>query len=235
MRGLALGLIAGGALLAIGQAEAAPAPQAPAPEPDMFDAPDDPFAAVDWLVDSTESVDPRESDQPPIAAGDGEPVLVRAGEPAIDANLQAFLMVIRAGEGTADADGYRRLFGGGHFQEFTDHPRRYIRARLGGAWITSSAAGAYQILARTWDELQRVERLTDFAPASQDAAAVALIRRRGALADVRAGRLDSAIAKCAREWSSLPGSPYGQPTLTPAAARKLYLAAGGNLVGVFYA
>lgn len=145
-----------------------------------------------------------------------------------DANVRAFLMTIRAGEGTADPLGYARLFGGGHFQSYADHPRQYITRPLGGKPITSSAAGAYQILARTWDEARAALNLRDFTPASQDAAAVFLIRRRGALADVKAGRFAEAIRKCAKEWASLPGSPYGQPTKTLAQARATYESQGGS-------
>lgn len=146
---------------------------------------------------------------------------------ALDAsrNLHAFLEMIRAGEGTADVDGYRRHFGGRLFHSYVDHPRVAVSA---GAW-TSTAAGAYQFLARTWDECRAALALPDFSPRSQDLAAVFLIRRRGALPDALAGQLDRAIAKCAREWASLPGSPYGQPTRTLAQATQTYLAAGGAL------
>lgn len=140
-------------------------------------------------------------------------------------NLRAFLDVIRAGEGTSDPDGYRRHFGGRLFNGYADHPRVSIAA--GG--YTSTAAGAYQFLSRTWDECAKALQLPDFTPRSQDLAAVFLIRRRGALADAMAGRLDAAIAKCAREWASLPGSPYGQPTRTLEQAHATYAQAGGAL------
>lgn len=143
----------------------------------------------------------------------------------LSTNLRAFLDVIRAGEGTSDADGYRRHYGGRLFDSFADHPRIAIKA---GQW-TSTAAGAYQFLSRTWDECAKALALPDFSPASQDLAAVFLIRRRGALADAMAGRLDVAIAKCAREWASLPDSPYGQPTRTREQAHATYAAAGGRL------
>jgi muramidase (phage lysozyme) len=139
-------------------------------------------------------------------------------------SLRAFLAVIRAGEGTSDPDGYRRHYGGTLFDSFADHPRVAITA---GRW-TSTAAGAFQFLARTWDECAKALALPDFSPASQDLAAVFLIRRRGALADALAGRLDAAITKCAREWASLPGSPYGQPTRTLAQAHAVYAQAGGE-------
>lgn len=148
-------------------------------------------------------------------------------ELAQDPNVAAFLAVIRSSEGTAGRDGYRTLFGGEIFASYADHPRIRVRKPLGNQVITSTAAGAYQILERTWDEASAALELGDFSPASQDVAAVWLIRRRGALADVRAGRFDDAIAKCAKEWASLPGSPYGQPVKTLAQVRQVYAAAGG--------
>lgn len=144
-----------------------------------------------------------------------------------NANLQAFLRMIRYAEGTASANGYRTLFGGGLFEGYDDHPRMPVTARLGGKRITSTAAGAYQFLARTWDEIKRAAGVSDFSPASQDRAAAALIRRRGALADVYAGRFSEAVRKCAREWASLPGSPYGQPVKTMAQVTAAYQGAGG--------
>jgi len=142
-------------------------------------------------------------------------------------NVQAFLVLIRTGEGTIGPNGYRTLFGGGLFADFSDHPRRAI-TRSG---ITSTAAGAYQFLSKTWDEMAAKYNLPDFGPASQDIAAVGLIKRRGALADVMAGRFRAAIDKCNLEWASLPGSPYGQPTLTYNRAQSVLLAAGANIIG----
>jgi muramidase (phage lysozyme) len=144
-----------------------------------------------------------------------------------NANLQAFLRVIRAGEGTSDEDGYRRIFGGELFDSFADHPR--VRVPFGSTY--STAAGAYQFLARTWDGLVKQYRFQDFSPACQDEAAVALIVGRRALPAVLAGRLEEAIRLCNREWASLPGSPYGQPTRTMDQARKTFAEAGGAEVG----
>jgi muramidase (phage lysozyme) len=142
-------------------------------------------------------------------------------------NVRAFLRVIRVGEGTADPDGYRRLFGGQLFDSYADHPRQRITRTMGGQPITSTAAGAYQFLARTWDETARIMGLKDFTPASQDLGAVGRIAARGALEDVKAGRFDAAIRKVALEWASMPGSPYGQPVITWDRARAIYAAAGG--------
>lgn len=143
-------------------------------------------------------------------------------------NVQAFLRVIRAGEGTADEDGYRRHFGGELFTDFSQHPKRAITKPLGGKPITSTAAGAYQFLSRTWAECQAALQLPDFSPASQDIAAVFLIDRRGALGHVLEGRLEAAIKACAKEWASLPGSPYGQPTKSLAECKRVYEQFGGT-------
>jgi muramidase (phage lysozyme) len=146
----------------------------------------------------------------------------------LNPNVRAFLAVIRAGEGTSDPDGYRRHFGGELFSDFSQHPKRAITKLLGGQPLTSTAAGAYQFLSKTWSECQNALKLPDFSPESQDLAAVYLIDRRGALDAVIRGDLEVAIAKCAKEWASLPGSPYGQPTKTLAQCIAVYEAAGGT-------
>jgi len=125
-----------------------------------------------------------------------------------DENCRAFLALIRRCEGA----GYNTLFGGGTFAGWADHPRQKVTRMAGGRALTSSAAGAYQFLARTWDDCVTATGLTDFSPASQDIAALWLIDRREALGDVIAGEWLAAIGKCNKEWASLPGSPYGQPT-----------------------
>lgn len=155
-----------------------------------------------------------------------------------DSNVQAFLRMLRHGEGTAGDDGYRVMFGGGHLvgldgqpgtaDDFADHPRRAITRKLGGSPITSTAAGAYQFLSKTWDGLVKQYGFADFSPMNQDLGAVALIKGRKALEDVIAGRFEDAVRKCNREWASLPGSPYGQPVVTMARAREEYEAHGGT-------
>lgn len=136
------------------------------------------------------------------------------------ANVSAFLQMIQSAEGTAGAgDPYRVCFGYKHsIQDFTDHPAltgEWRGERLPdamcrnagfGPGCVSSAAGAYQIIKPTWANLKTALRLPDFSPASQDAACVELVRRRGALEDVKAGRITQAIAKCRNEWASLPGN-----------------------------
>lgn len=134
--------------------------------------------------------------------------------------VRAFLRVIREGESSQTDEAYRTVVGGGVFQSYGDHPRRLID--LPSLGVKSTAAGAYQFLARTWDGCREALGLPDFSPQSQDLAAVYLIHGRGALDDVLAGNIETAIGKCAHEWASLPGSPYGQPTLTMPKAVKVY-------------
>ena len=140
-------------------------------------------------------------------------------------NLKAFLTMIQYAEGTYGANAYRTLYGGQLFNSYAQHPD--IAITKGG--ITSTAAGAYQILYRTWVSVQQGLGLTDFKPASQDRAAVELIRRRGALEDVVAGRFDVAIYKCRKEWASLPGAGYGQGERSLASLVQVYQYAGGQI------
>lgn len=142
-------------------------------------------------------------------------------------NVTAFLLMLRKSEGTSGPNGYSTLVGGGQFYSFDDHPRMLVY--LPNLKINSSAAGAYQILQRTWDSVAAKLSLTDFTPISQDRAAIELIRGRGALGDVRAGRFADAVAKCKKEWASLPGAGYGQHENALATLQTAYVNAGGNL------
>jgi lysozyme len=144
-------------------------------------------------------------------------------------NIAAFLKMIRVSEGTAGENGYRTMVGGGLFSDFTDHPRRLVTITSNGRQITSSAAGAYQMLKRTWDGVKGRLMLTDFSPSSQDRGAIELIRQRGALADVRAGRFADALTKCRKEWASLPGAGYGQPENSVQNLFAAYINAGGSV------
>ncbi|WP_423197143.1 Lysozyme [Cupriavidus sp. H19C3] len=146
-------------------------------------------------------------------------------------NRSAFLLTIRTAEGTAGRDGYRTLFGGGLFDSLADHPRQYITRKSNGKPITSSAAGAYQFLIRTWDTLAARLGLPDFSPQSQDAAAIELIREAGALGDVDAGRFAQAVRKVRKIWASMPGAGYGQPERALADLQAAFEAAGGVVYG----
>lgn len=144
------------------------------------------------------------------------------------ANLAAFLMCIRACEGTAGINGYRMLFGGRLFDDFSDHPNvRQSFRQTDGTYGFTTAAGAYQIIYATWKRVQARLALPDFSPASQDAAAEFLIGERNALDSVKAGEIEYALGKCWPVWASLPGSTYAQPSRALDFALSAYRDAGG--------
>lgn len=151
-------------------------------------------------------------------------------EGTADRNERAFLDMIAFAEGTNGPNGYATAFGGGLLPSLDDHPRKFYPFTNGkGEKLQTSAAGRYQFLTRTWDALAAKLNLADFGPDSQDAAALELIRERGALNDVRAGRTAAAIKKCAPVWASLPGAGYAQPERKLTALLAQFSAAGGIL------
>jgi muramidase (phage lysozyme) len=145
--------------------------------------------------------------------------------------VMAMLDVIARTEGTDQsiADGLRTgydiIFTFDRFTNFSDHPRRL---RCSGG-LCSDAAGRYQFLSTTWDGLG----LPDFQPAQQDRGAIELIRRRGALRLVEAGRITDALQSLSFEWASLPFSGnqgrYGQPSFPIDQVRRFFTQAGGVL------
>lgn len=144
------------------------------------------------------------------------------------ANIAAFLKVIRYAEGTTGANGYRTIYGGSLFTDMSDHPRQLKCYNSNGKRICSDAAGAYQFLSTTWDEVAAKLGLTDFSEKSQDAGAVQKLEDRGALDYVLSGDFENAIKKCAKEWASLPYSPYGQPTKSMSELAAVFSNNGGQ-------
>ncbi|CAH3644036.1 TPA: glycoside hydrolase family 104 protein [Citrobacter freundii] len=130
----------------------------------------------------------------------------------ISSNLQAFLDMLAWSEGTSrikgSDNGYNVIVGGALFNGYADHPRKLVT--LTNLGIKSTAAGRYQLLSRYYDAYKKQLGLKDFSPANQDAIAVQQIRERKALADIEAGYIKEAIAKCSNIWASLPGAGYGQ-------------------------
>lgn len=153
------------------------------------------------------------------------------------ANEAAFLAMLRHSEGSDRApDPYRVVYSYVHtIKDLREHPTitgewlGESLANLGPAYVgkISTAAGAYQIIKPTWVSLRDRLKLPDFSAASQDAAAIELIREKGALALVDAGRVAEAITACHDIWASLPGSNSGQPQKSFAALIGVYGDAGG--------
>lgn len=148
--------------------------------------------------------------------------------PAVN-NREAFLTVIAVSEGTERIGdrGYNALFGGGIFDSYADHPRREFNVPRFG--ITTSAAGRYQIEAKTFDAYKERLKLPDFSPASQDAIAIELITERHAILDVDAGRVGSAVMKCSNIWASFQGNNYHQPTTPLGVLVAAFNKAGGKI------
>jgi muramidase (phage lysozyme) len=147
-----------------------------------------------------------------------------------DANVAAFLMAIRACEGTASPDGYRTLFGGDLFSSLAAHPGiKFPFRQTDGSLNYTTAAGAFQFLRGTWDRIQKKLDLPDFGQNSQDQAACELISEAGAMDAVRAGNLYEALALVAPIWASLPGGRYKQPRRSLRFAADAYINAGGKI------
>ena len=145
-------------------------------------------------------------------------------------NLQAFLWMIRFAEGTAKPTGYQSQWPSREFDivkdkiknkygkeidnpslNFADHPRE-VRVANG---IPSSAAGAYQFLANTWDECKTALGLKDFSPASQDKACIFLLARNNSIDLIKQGRFYEAVDRNKKTWASLTGANYPGQGMRP--------------------
>jgi lysozyme len=166
-------------------------------------------------------------------------------------NVRAFLEAIAKCEGTTQgADPYRVCYAfknvidgrdgiSGTYDDWVDHPSvtgewkgeklsdKLCSAAGLGPGCVSTAAGKYQITRTTWDLLKRKLKLKDFSPASQDAAAIELLRECGALPLVEVGNVAGAVTKARRIWASLPGAGYKQPERSLAWVQSQYQQAGG--------
>ncbi|WP_315122508.1 glycoside hydrolase family 104 protein [Comamonas antarctica] len=146
-----------------------------------------------------------------------------------DSNTQRYLRMIQQAEGTykgAEGNPYATAFGGGHIADLSRHPKQlHSFTQTDGKPNKTSAAGAYQFLGSTWDDVAGKLALPDFGQQSQDLAALELMRRNGSLPDVLAGRFDQAVKKDGKTWASLPSSPYAQPRRSPGFIEKALTAA----------
>lgn len=150
-----------------------------------------------------------------------------------NANVKAFLMMIRHCEGTAAADGYTYLFGCTPknkltFGSFDHHPnRRYVLKDQAGKRIVSTAAGAYQILYGTYNGLKVQYGFTDFTPETQDLMAVALLSEMNCVMKLMAGEFEFALDRANNIWASLPGANVNQPEKKLVECKAWYKQYGG--------
>lgn len=158
-------------------------------------------------------------------------------------NLAAFLHAIARAEGTANqADPYRVTVGYKFtIGDYADHPASLglwkgeplssamCKAAGFGPGCVSTAAGKFQIIKPTWQRLKAKLKLADFGPASQDAAAIELLRECGALEFAKRGDVREAAFAARKTWASLPGAGYQQPEKTVAWLQTQFTSAGGVL------
>ena len=105
----------------------------------------------------------------------------------------------------AEGGRYNNVYGGGAFSG-SEHPNRLVTA--GG--YSSTAAGRYQFLFRTWAGIKAKLGLPDFSPASQDIAALELISQRGQLNKLLAGDFEGMLRGLGCAWAALPYATCGQ-------------------------
>lgn len=136
-------------------------------------------------------------------------------------NVRAFLRVIREGESGQSDAAYRMENGGKVFDQYqVEHPYKGQKAPPGKAF------GAYQFIPSTWAGLVKQYGFQDMSPEAQDMAAVALIAGRGALDEIKAGKLEEAFFLLEDEWTSLPGG--AEPNAATARAREVFSEWGGE-------
>ena len=124
-------------------------------------------------------------------------------------NMRKMLDLIASSEGVKHE--YNTGFGNSRFDSLQVHPNiSKAFTQTDGTTNSTTAAGRYQFLKGTWDDIAKKYGLRDFSPQSQDFAATALIARRGALQDVLNGNYRAAVQKLGGEWASLPSSTYKQ-------------------------
>ena len=114
---------------------------------------------------------------------------------------QAFLALIRYAESNQQErpDAYHIINGGSHFLDLHQHPGPSKRPHH------SSAAGAYQIMYKTYKDLVSRGGPRDFSVDSQDKLALQMLQEKGVLPLIWDGQLPGAFSLLNGTWNSLPG------------------------------
>jgi muramidase (phage lysozyme) len=147
---------------------------------------------------------------------------------AVEQYHYALHQAIAFAEGTRGRgeDGYNVIYSYQYVSNCDRHPNRVVCSG-----ICSSAAGRYQFLNTTWNDL-RTSGISAFNPEHQERASAVLIRRRGVT--VPAGRamnsteFTNAMNALSWEWASLPPGRYGQPVKTLSEMRSDYCRNAGG-------
>lgn len=147
--------------------------------------------------------------------------------------MRAFLATIRWAEtGTSDKSSYSKLVFNGTFNDFLTHPKIKQCAPINGKRVCSTAAGAYQMLDISWNDVAPKLGLKDFTPPSQDRMAIEYIKRNKAIRDIEAGNVEVAFCKVGKVWASMPCNNYEQNPKSVEKLKDYYnkqlIALGGN-------
>ena len=165
--------------------------------------------------------------QPTSSPGAPPPVSnASSGASSQSGNARALLNAIADAEGTSQYanDGYKTQYTGKQFSG-TEHPREVL-----GTSLRSDAAGRYQFLSTTWDEIMGGEMTNS----RQDDAALKLIKRRGV--NIDDGLSISEIYRLGGEWASIEGGPEmrkgggygGQAKYSAETFMQMYVKYGGK-------
>lgn len=195
------------------------------------------LGALAFLALSRKTPPPVGASQGASSAGIQDYTLQQAGEEntmdwhymdqlSAERNIDAFLALIREAEANSE---YDVIAGGDHFSDYSDHPFIIDAYRPKPAGTTAS--GAYQMVKGTWLAARNALELEDFSPHSQDLAARWIIefKRKPAMAYVKAGKFDQAIAALRGEWQAFDLMVEGRyRKMTIGQARALYAENGGS-------
>lgn len=158
-----------------------------------------------------------------------------------DPRVRAFLWTIRMCEHSPSdvysGRDYNTFYGGSQFGDMGDHPvisgekkgvplprAMCIAAGFRSGTCVSTAAGAYQFLVGTWRAISaKSPPIPDFSPASQDLAAVRLLKEIGALRFILEDDVTNALKLASTRWASLPYSSAQQNPKTLQYATSRYV------------
>jgi muramidase (phage lysozyme) len=115
-------------------------------------------------------------------------------------NVTAMLDLVAWAEGT-DTN-YNRIYTGAEFTDYSKHPDRVMCS----AGLCSAAAGRYQFMPATWATVKAKLNLPDFSPASQDKAAIQLMKDAGCYGAAVRGDVADFTDRCWTQWASFQGA-----------------------------
>jgi muramidase (phage lysozyme) len=174
-----------------------------------------------WPKKAAASIPTTQPSQPPALGG-----LFDWSTMNTDNNVTAFLALIRHIEANDD---YTVIAGGDHFSDFSEHP--FVLNPNRPKLLGTTASGGYQMVKGTWIMARDALGLTDFSPASQDAAAIWIlqVKRPGAYDAVAKGDFSIAVSLLQNEWESFAKMMQGTYPITYNDAQDFYTSNGGTL------